>query len=104
MNQHVLEVRNGLAKQLSKLLIRQETDYRLWRFQQKTKGSSTDDATRTLRLRIDQVTTSGVHHFADCQLEMGDLASDRVRLVLTPERWERFRVGVGDIVTIYEPW
>lgn len=116
MNQLVIlmEDRNGLAKQLSKLLVRQDSDYRLWRFQQKTQlstsfSSADCQTTKCLRLRIESVSTDSLHHrFAHCLAESGhercDVATDRVSLVFTVDRWERFGVRVGDIVTIYEPW
>ena len=93
--------RNGLAKQLSRLLVRQESDYRMWKFQQKSAVGSSEKP-GCLRLKIESVTQSGVHSLAHCRrLGNGD---DRVSLVFTPERWERWSVRCGDIVSIYEPW
>lgn len=96
--------RNGLAKKLSRLLIRQETDYRLWRFQHKIDSSNGSDPANSLRLRIESVSIGTLHSLAHCYLESGNLANDRVSLVFSPERWKRFGLRAGDIVSIYEPW
>ncbi|KAI9562865.1 hypothetical protein GHT06_010320 [Daphnia sinensis] len=110
---------NGLAKQLSKLLVRQESDYRLWKFQQKLGSISTTETTlqgdcnsARLKLRIESLWVGKIHRFAhccnllqeQCRVE-GSLSYNRVSLLFTPERWERFNsVQAGDIVSIYEPW
>ncbi|XP_046642097.1 uncharacterized protein LOC124327190 isoform X1 [Daphnia pulicaria] len=108
---------NGLAKQLSKLLVRQESDYHLWKFQQKLGSSKTDadpaTTTKMLRLRIESLSPGNMHSLAHCRnlaasatTSRGEGSlSNRVSLVFTPERWERFSsVQSGDIVSIYEPW
>ncbi|EFX87899.1 hypothetical protein DAPPUDRAFT_95973 [Daphnia pulex] len=109
---------NGLAKQLSKLLVRQESDYHLWKFQQKLGSSKTDadpaTTTKMLRLRIESLSPGNMHSLAHCRNLAASSAttsrgegslSNRVSLVFTPERWERFSsVRSGDIVSIYEPW
>nr|CAH0100178.1 unnamed protein product [Daphnia galeata] len=106
---------NGLAKQLSKLLVRQESDYHLWKFQQKL-CSSMSKTVKTLRLKIESLSPGNVHSFAHCRNLVASSSSkgegslsinknNRVSLVFTPERWERFNnVQSGDIVSIYEPW
>ncbi|XP_045031941.1 uncharacterized protein LOC116926520 isoform X1 [Daphnia magna] len=110
---------SGLAKQLSKLLVRQESDYHLWKFQQKLSSSSTTETTlrddsfsARLKLRIESLWVGKIHRFAHCcnllqeqsRVE-GSLSYNRVSLLFTPERWERFNsVQAGDIVSIYEPW
>ena len=111
--------RNGLAKQLSKLLVRQESDYHLWKFQQKLCSPSTtamSKTVKTLRLKIESLSSGNVHSFAHCRNLVASSSSkgegslsinknNRVSLVFTPERWERFNnVQSGDIVSIYEPW
>ena len=111
--------RNGLAKQLSKLLVRQESDYHLWKFQQKLCSPSTtamSKTVKTLRLKIESLSSGNVHSFAHCRNLVASSSSkgegslsinknNRVSLVFTPERWERFNnVQSGDILSIYEPW
>ncbi|XP_057368264.1 uncharacterized protein LOC130689251 [Daphnia carinata] len=110
---------SGLAKQLTKLLVRQESDYRLWKFQQKLSSSSTiettllgDSVSARLKLRIESLWVGKIHRFAHCSNLLqeqskveGSLSYNRVSLLFTPERWERFSsVQAGDIVSIYEPW
>lgn len=92
-----------MAKQLSRLIARQETDFRLWKFQLKLNPHQ-EDTEKTLLVRLVKVSIGQVHCFAHCKLVSGDASTDDVCLVFTTDRWEKFNLQVGDVVSINEPW
>ena len=92
-----------MAKQLTRLIARQETDFRLWKFQLKLHPIDVENE-KTLTIRLVAIHPGEVHHFVECKLISGDLSTDDVCLLFTTERWQRFNLHEGDVVSISEPW
>lgn len=88
---------------MTRLIARQETDFRLWKFQLKLHPLD-EETEKTLTVRLVAVHPGEVHCFAQCELISGDVGTDDVCLLFTNELWERFSLHEGDVVSISEPW
>ena len=106
-----------MARKLDRLISRQESDCRIWRFQ-RNKQSGSDAAVETrddLHLLVESTSVGQVHCFCRCRKmnssreEEEEPASDQddgqqVDVLFDTPRYNKLQISHGDVLCLHPPW
>ena len=100
-----------MARKMDRLISRQASESRVWRYQ-RSKKVSADAAAETssdLHLLVESTSVGQVHCFCrcskiNCQQFNDEDHKEVVDLLLDTQRWNKLQISVGDTLCLHPPW